>query len=154
MIEVNREEFLQFPLSKSLEEFDDLERVFVVRAEPGKLTLLGDMEYIEDITRINSMSFELICNDNFFNECVSVRGRYAGGIYSEDFTNVSDDDVLKEFLGEDDDHIHYVLCHETDMCKFMNKYCDITAKPTIIYLIITEYDSLDFVEWYLHKFQK
>lgn len=85
----------------------NLEKVFMLCKEKNELSLIADMEIVDEDINANSirterMDFLLDENCDFLQDIVECRGRYCGGISICDNENLSADEVYSEFVRADE----------------------------------------------------
>ncbi len=90
-----------------VENIQNPEQVFLLYKEKDELSLIADMELVDEDVNVNSirterMDFLLDNNCDFLQDVVECRGRYCGGISIYDNEKLSVDEVYSEFVSADE----------------------------------------------------
>lgn len=116
-----------------LSSVTDLEKLYLIQTDNGKVYLLSDIEYGGDIgLRIEIMNFEMNTKLPFSTANSECRGHYIGGITFIEYNTKEEADryVLTEFLDLKKNAI-YLLCSECEFKEVSQLYLN-----NIIYISI------------------
>lgn len=125
MKEVTKEQWLS--------SVTDLEKLYLIQTDNGKVYLLSDIEYGGDMgLRIEMMYFEMNTERPFSTANSECRGHYTGGITFIEYNTKEEADryVLTEFLDLKKNAI-YLLCSECEFKEVSQLYLN-----NIIYISI------------------
>ena len=120
---------------KYLSSVTDLEKLYLIQIDNGKVYLLSDIEYGGDIgLRIEMMDFEINTEFPFSIANSECREHYIGGItfIEYDTEEEANKHVLTDFLNLKTNAI-YLLCFEYEFKKILELYLN-----KIIYILISK----------------
>lgn len=113
-------EYIDKPALKKLisKNPEHIENISIIKFETGAVTLLSNIDIIEDKYRVNFMEFALEWKgcESILKELADVPGRYLGGISSSDFDTPSQ---AVDALAADPDFTIRAKRTNTD-CKFIS----------------------------------
>lgn len=107
---------------------DNPERVFLLKKELNELSLIADMEIVDEnvsasTIRTERMDFLLDAESDFMYDVVECRARYCGGIYIYNNANKSAEDIYFEFVSADEriDNLSYHIIDNDKVKNICNR---------------------------------